>query len=42
MPFLRIDVVLLSKQLETTKYYSPKLELSDHYPIVADITFKKD
>ncbi len=41
-PFLRIDVVLMSKELEATKYYSPKLELSDHYPVVADITFKKD
>ena len=42
MPFLRIDVVLMSKELEATKYYSPKLELSDHYPVVTDIAFKKD
>jgi len=42
MPFIRIDVVLMSKELEATKYYSPKLELSDHYPVVADIAFKKD
>ena len=42
LPFLRIDVILMSKQLEATKYYSPKLELSDHYPVVADIAFKKD
>jgi endonuclease/exonuclease/phosphatase family metal-dependent hydrolase len=42
MPFLRIDVVLMSKELEATTYYSPKLQLSDHYPIVADIIFKKN
>ena len=42
MPFIRIDVVLMSKELKATKYYSPKLELSDHYPVVADIVFRKD
>jgi endonuclease/exonuclease/phosphatase family metal-dependent hydrolase len=41
-PFLRIDVVLMSKELEATKYYSPKLQLSDHYPVVTDIVFRKD
>ena len=41
IPFLRIDVVLTSKQLTTTKYQSPKLQLSDHYPVVADIIFDK-
>ncbi len=40
-PFLRIDVVLMSKELQPTNYFSPRLELSDHYPIVTDISFKK-
>jgi endonuclease/exonuclease/phosphatase family metal-dependent hydrolase len=40
IPFLRIDVVLMSKQLTTTNYFSPRLNLSDHYPVVADISFK--
>lgn len=41
-PFLRIDVVLMSKELQAKKYYSPKLELSDHYPVVTDICFNKN
>ncbi len=37
-PTLRIDVVLLCKQLNATQYYSPKLSnASDHYPVVTDI-----
>ena len=37
-PTLRIDVVLTSKDLIATQYYSPKLQnASDHYPIVTDI-----
>lgn len=37
IPFLRIDVILMSKKLNAVKYNSPKLELSDHYPVLADI-----
>ena len=40
-PFLRIDVVLMSKELKPINYFSPRLELSDHYPIVTDISFDK-
>lgn len=38
-PSLRIDVVLMSKNLKANQYYSPKLQnASDHYPIVTDIS----
>ena len=37
IPFYRIDVVLMSKALKAIHYVSPKLELSDHYPVVVDI-----
>ena len=37
-PTLRIDVVLMSKGLKATQYYSPKLQkASDHYPIITDV-----
>jgi len=39
-PTLRIDVVLMSKQLKPIQYYSPKLHASDHFPIVTDIQFR--
>ncbi len=39
-PTIRIDVVLTSKQLTTTQYYSPKIYASDHFPIVTDIQFR--
>lgn len=35
---LRIDVILTSKNLRTDQFFSPSLELSDHYPLVADIS----
>lgn len=35
---LRIDVILTSKNLSAKQFYSPSLDLSDHYPIVADIS----
>ena len=41
IPFLRIDVLLMSKQLTAINYNSPKLELSDHYPVMADIIIEK-
>ena len=37
IPFLRIDVILMSKQLKAINYKSPQLILSDHYPVIADI-----
>ncbi len=41
LPFLRIDVVLMNSQLTTNNYFSPRLELSDHYPVLVDISFVK-
>jgi endonuclease/exonuclease/phosphatase family metal-dependent hydrolase len=40
IPFLRIDVVLMSNELKCNNYYSPRLKLSDHYPIITDISFR--
>lgn len=39
-PTLRIDVVLMSKQLKPVQYYSPRFHASDHFPIVTDIQFR--
>ena len=36
-PTLRIDVTLMSPSLMPVQYYSPRLDLSDHYPVVTDI-----
>lgn len=36
-PTLRIDVILTSKNVQTERYYSPSLKLSDHYPILTDL-----
>ena len=37
-PTLRIDVVLMSKDLNSVQYYSPRIQnASDHYPVVTDI-----
>jgi len=33
----RIDLILTSTDWKTLQYYSPKLNLSDHYPVIADI-----
>lgn len=38
---LRIDVILTSKDIKTKQFYSPQLDLSDHYPLVADIQLAK-
>lgn len=35
-PTLRIDVVLMSKQLKPIQYYSPRLHASDHFPVITD------
>lgn len=40
-PKLRIDVLLHSKETEVTQYNRPAINLSDHYPIIADIRWKK-
>lgn len=33
----RIDLILTSTDFKTVQYYSPKLNLSDHYPVIADL-----
>lgn len=33
----RIDLILTSIDWKTVQYYSPKLDLSDHYPVIADL-----
>ncbi len=33
----RIDYILTDKKIDIKQYYSPKLNLSDHYPVIADI-----
>lgn len=39
-PFMRIDYVLTSDELEVKGFKLIEKELSDHYPIVAEISFK--
>lgn len=39
-PSFRIDYILHSKTLTSHNYRSPKLELSDHYPVVCTISAK--
>lgn len=38
---LRIDVTLMSPQLKATQYYSPRPDLSDHYPLITDMQLQK-
>ncbi len=37
---LRIDVVLMAPHVMATQYFSPRLDLSDHYPIITDIQLR--
>jgi len=39
-PTLRIDVILSTKTLKPVQYYSPRLYISDHFPVVADLRFR--
>ncbi len=39
-PTIRIDYILPSKQFVVKQYYSPKLKLSDHFPVITDIKWK--
>jgi len=39
-PFMRIDYIFTSNQLKTTSFHIVEKELSDHYPIVAEVAFK--
>jgi endonuclease/exonuclease/phosphatase family metal-dependent hydrolase len=40
-PKLRIDALLHSKEIEIVQFTRPAVGLSDHYPIIADIRWKK-
>ncbi|MEN9685980.1 MAG: hypothetical protein RLZZ28_1766 [Bacteroidota bacterium] len=40
-PALRIDVMLVSNQLNPVQFYNPKPALSDHYPLITDILLHK-
>lgn len=41
-PFMRIDYILTSESIETTKFQIIKRELSDHYPIIADLKISQE
>ena len=34
-PLLRIDYILIPRDLETVSYEVPKVKYSDHYPVIA-------
>ncbi len=40
IPLLRIDYILHSKELESFYFDSPRIELSDHYPLKCEFSFK--
>jgi endonuclease/exonuclease/phosphatase family metal-dependent hydrolase len=40
-PKLRIDVLLHSKELQVLQFRRPAIDLSDHYPLIADIKWKE-
>jgi endonuclease/exonuclease/phosphatase family metal-dependent hydrolase len=40
-PKLRIDVLLHSPSLRATQFTRPVTDLSDHYPVIADFTWKE-
>jgi endonuclease/exonuclease/phosphatase family metal-dependent hydrolase len=41
-PTLRIDYILADEQLNVLQYKKTRLPYSDHFPLVADFTFKED
>lgn len=41
-PTLRIDYILADKRFDITQYHKMEVPYSDHYPILADLEFKKD
>jgi endonuclease/exonuclease/phosphatase family metal-dependent hydrolase len=40
LPFFRIDYILHSKQLKSFYFDSPRIELSDHYPLKCEFSFR--
>jgi len=41
-PTLRIDYILADKKFDVQQYHKIEVPYSDHYPILADLEFKKD
>ncbi len=41
IPFLRIDYILHSRELESFYFDSPRIILSDHYPLKCEFSFKR-
>jgi endonuclease/exonuclease/phosphatase family metal-dependent hydrolase len=41
MPFFRIDYILHSRELESFNFESPRIELSDHYPLKCEFSFRR-
>ena len=39
-PTLRIDYILVEKQFKVKQYTAPAMYLSDHFPVVADLSWK--
>lgn len=39
-PTLRIDYILVNRQFKVRQYTSPAMYLSDHFPLVADLSWK--
>ena len=40
-PTLRIDYILVDKQFKVQQYTAPAMYLSDHFPVVADVSWKQ-
>jgi len=41
LPLFRIDYILYSRELESFYFDTPRIELSDHYPLKCEFTFKR-
>jgi endonuclease/exonuclease/phosphatase family metal-dependent hydrolase len=41
LPFFRIDYILHSRELESFNYESPRIVLSDHYPLKCEFSFRR-
>lgn len=41
LPFFRIDFILHSRELESFYFATPRIELSDHYPLRCEFSFKR-
>lgn len=41
LPLFRIDYILHSRELESFYFETPRIEMSDHYPLKCEFSFKK-